>query len=497
MATPRHEPSFDEFRELARHGNVVPVYRTLLADTLTPVSAYEKFARGDYSYLLESASGGEKIARYSFLGSDPFMLFKARGDAVEIARDGAMRTFTSTDPIESLRHEIEQFKAVQVPNLPRFYGGAVGYAAYDAVRYVEHLPNAPKDNLGLPDLYFAFYDLMIVFDHLNKTLLVICSARVGGRDPKIAYEEAIQRIDAAVERLRTPVTKLTDDITPAGEITLPFTSNFSKEDFCHAVEKCKEYIYAGDIFQVVLSQRLQAETKAAPFNIYRALRAINPSPYMFYLKLDDIQLVGSSPEVLVKVESGKVTVRPIAGTRRRGATEAEDTALAKDLLADPKERAEHIMLLDLGRNDIGRISEYNSVRIEEEMIIERFSHVMHMTSTVTGKLAADKTCFDAFRAGFPAGTVSGAPKIRAMEILDELEPVRRCHYAGGVGYIDFRGNLDTCIAIRTIAIKGNTAIVQAGAGIVADSVPEREYEETLNKARGLFRAIQVAEEAFE
>ena len=231
MATPRHEPSFDEFRELARHGNVVPVYRTLLADTLTPVSAYEKFARGDYSYLLESASGGEKIARYSFLGSDPFMLFKARGDAVEIARDGAMRTFTSTDPIESLRHEIEQFKAVQVPNLPRFYGGAVGYAAYDAVRYVEHLPNAPKDNLGLPDLYFAFYDLMIVFDHLNKTLLVICSARVGGRDPKIAYEEAIQRIDAAVERLRTPVTKLTDDITPAGEITLPFTSNFSKEDF--------------------------------------------------------------------------------------------------------------------------------------------------------------------------------------------------------------------------------------------------------------------------
>ena len=497
MAAPRHEPSFPEFEKLAGRGNVVPVYRTLLADTLTPVSAYEKFASGDYSYLLESASGAEKIARYSFLGSDPFMIFKARGNTVEIVRNSAVETTSSPDPIESLRREIEQFKAVQMPHLPRFCGGAVGYAAYDAVRYVEHLPHPPQDTLGLPDLYFAFYDLMIVFDHLNKTILVICSARLDGRDRKEAYDEAVRRIDAAVERLRTPITKLTDDITPAGETTLPFTSNFTKEEYCRAVEKCKEYIYAGDIFQVVLSQRLQARTKAKPFNVYRALRAINPSPYMFYLTLGDLRLVGSSPEVLVKVESGKVTVRPIAGTRKRGASEEEDAALAAELLADPKERAEHIMLLDLGRNDVGRISEYNTVRIEDEMIIERFSHVMHMTSTVTGKLAPGKTCFDAFRAGFPAGTVSGAPKIRAMEILDELEPVRRCHYAGGVGYIDFRGNLDTCITIRTIAIKDGLAIVQAGGGVVADSVPEREYEETLNKARALFRAIQVAEEAFE
>jgi len=497
MPPSRYEPSLAEFESLARVGNVVPVYRTLLADTLTPVSAYGKFARGAYSFLLESASGGEKIARYSFIGSDPFMVFKAREDSVEIARDGTVRSFTSEDPIDSLRQEIEQFKAVQMPALPRFYGGAVGYAAYDAVRYIEHLPDAPPDDLGLPDLYFAFYDLMIVFDHLNKTILVICSARLGGRTPKIAYEEAMMRIDAAVERLRTPVTDLTDDIAPSGEITLPFTSNFSKKDFCKAVEKCKEYICAGDIFQVVLSQRLQAETKAEPFNVYRALRAINPSPYMFYLALDDLRLIGSSPEVLVKVESGKVTVRPIAGTRPRGRDEEEDKALAEELLADPKERAEHVMLLDLGRNDVGRISEYDTVRIEEEMIIERFSHVMHMTSSVTGKLSPGKTCFDAFRACFPAGTVSGAPKIRAMEILDELEPVRRCHYAGGVGYVDFRGNLDTCITIRTIAIKDNVAIVQAGAGIVADSVPEREYEETLNKTKGALRAIQVAEEAFE
>ena len=497
MATPRYEPSLEKFQALAKQGNVVPVYRTLLADTLTPVSAYEKFARGEYSYLLESASGGEKIARYSFLGSDPFMLFKARKEKVEITRDGQTETFSSADAIRTLQEQIEDFKAVQAPKLPRFYGGAVGYMAYDCIRYVEHLPDEPEDPLGLPDLYFAFYDLMIVFDHLNKTILVICAARLDGRDPKDAYEEAVQRIDEAVDRLRTPVTKLSDDITPAGDIAIPFTSNFEKDEFCRCVERCKEYIYSGDILQVVLSQRLSARTRAHPFNIYRALRAINPSPYMFYLKLDDLRLVGSSPEVLVKVESGKVTVRPIAGTRRRGRTEEEDKALEKELLADPKERSEHTMLLDLGRNDVGRVSRYDTVQIEEEMIIERFSHVMHMTSTVTGLLEKGKTCFDAFRACFPAGTVSGAPKIRAMEILDELEPVRRGPYAGGVGYIDFRGNLDTCITIRTIVIKEDTAIVQAGAGIVADSVPEREYEETLNKARGLFRAIQVAEEAFD
>jgi len=498
MAGPHYEPSFEAFCELAEQGNVVPVCRILLADALTPVSAYEKFGRSDYSFLLESASGGEKIARYSMLGSDPFMLFKARRDQVEITRvpGDEIEHFASDDPIGALQEQIARFRAVTLPGLPRFSGGVVGYAAYDAIRYIEHLPDEPPDALGLPDLFFAFYDLMIVFDHLNKTILVICSARLEEDDPRTVYERAVARVDEAVERLRTPVIQLSDDITPRGEITLSFRSNFEKQEFCDAVEKCKEYIYAGDIFQVVLSQRLSARTTADPFNVYRALRVINPSPYMFYLKLSDLRLIGSSPEVMVKVESGKVTVRPIAGTRRRSESEEEDAALAAELLADPKERAEHIMLLDLGRNDVGRVARYQTVKIEEEMIIERFSHVMHMTSTVTGMLDEGKDCFDAFRSCFPAGTVSGAPKIRAMEILDELEPVRRAVYGGAVGYVDFRGNLDTCIAIRTIVLKGDEAIVQAGAGIVADSVPEREYEETLNKARGPFRAIQMAEEAF-
>jgi anthranilate synthase component 1 len=502
MAGVRYKPDLDEFIALSKQGNVVPVCRTLLGDTLTPVSAYEKFARGEYSFLLESAEGGEKLARYSFLGTNPFMVFRARGSEVEIESHGAARKFRSEDPLAELQKQVFAFRAVGVPGLPRFCGGAVGYAAYDAIRYIERLPNVPPDALGLPDLFFAFYDLMVVFDHLQKTVLVICSARVGEEGPRRAYEQALARIDEAVDRLRTPVMKLSDDITPRGEMTLQFRSHFAPEhgkpgqakaEFCRAVEKCKEYILAGDIFQVVLSQRLSALTQAEPFNVYRALRVINPSPYMFYLQMGGLRLVGSSPEVMVKSESGKVTVRPIAGTRPRGATDEEDAALAAELLADPKERAEHIMLLDLGRNDVGRICRYGTVKIEEEMIIERFSHVMHMTSTVTGLLDDGKTCFDAFRNCFPAGTVSGAPKIRAMEILDELEPVKRGPYAGAVGYVDFRGNLDTCIAIRTLVFTGREVFVQAGAGIVADSVPEREYEETLNKARGLFRAIQVAE----
>ncbi len=502
MSAPRFEPSIEQFTQLAAQGNIVPVYRTLLGDTLTPVSAYEKLARGKHSFLLESAAGGEKLARYSFLGTDPFMTFEACGPRVRITaeqREGgaaARREFESRDPISELRSLVGQFRAVQLPRLPRFCGGAVGYAAYDAIRYIEHLPNTPPDALGAPDMFFAFFDLMVVFDHLNKTILVVNSVRLEGRDPRAAYAQAMQRINEAVERLRTPVTELTDDIAPRGEITLPFKSNFKKEEFCAAVEKCKEYILAGDIFQVVLSQRLTARTSAAPFDVYRTLRVINPSPYMFYLHLDELRLIGSSPEVMVKVESGKVTVRPIAGTRKRGASDEEDAALAAEMLADPKERAEHIMLLDLGRNDVGRVARYGTVRIEEEMIVERFSHVMHMTSTVSGMLEEGKDCFDAFRSCFPAGTVSGAPKIRAMQILDEVEPVKRGAYAGAVGYIDFRGNLDTCIAIRTIVMKGQEVIVQAGAGLVADSVPEREYEETLNKARALLRAIQVAEEGF-
>ncbi len=497
MAQARYYPSFEEFTRLSQQGNMVPVYRQLLADTLTPVSAYEKLAVGDHSFLLESASGGEKVARYSFLGTSPFMLFRARDDEVEVSDKNGTKKTRASDPIASLQEQLAAYRQVHLRELPRFSGGAVGYAAYDAVRYVEKLPEPPPDKLGLPDLYFAFYDLMLVFDHLNKTIKVVCNARCDEGDLRAAYDGAVERIDAAVDRLRTPVAKLSDDIRPAGELKLKFRSNFKKEEFMRAVETCKEYIRAGDIFQVVLSQRLSATTSAAPFNIYRALRVINPSPYMFYLVMGDIRLIGSSPEVMVKVESGEMTVRPIAGTRRRGESDEEDADLAEELLNDPKERAEHIMLLDLGRNDVGRVCRFNTVQIEEKMIVERFSHVMHMTSTVTGQLQEGKNAFDAFRAGFPAGTVSGAPKIRAMQILDELEPVRRGPYAGAVGYIDFSGNLDTCIAIRTIVLHGNEAHVQAGAGIVADSQPAREYEETLNKAKGLFRAIEVAEEGFE
>ncbi len=499
----RYKPSFDEFAQLARQGTVVPVYRQLLADTLTPVSAFEKLAQGKFSFLLESATGGEKIARYSFLGSDPFMIFKARGKDVEIIRQpGAVvahdvQRYRSADPIADLQKQLEPFVPAHTGPLPRFTGGAVGYAAYDAVRYIEELPDVPKDTLRVPDMYFGFYDTMVIFDHLNKVIIVVCNARTDQGDLRKAYDSAVARINAIVERLRTPVTKLSDDITTVSEVKRRFSSNFTKEEFMKAVEKCKEYIYAGDIIQVVLSQRLSAETKAAPFDIYRTLRAVNPSPYMFYLHLDDMHLVGSSPEVMVKVEDREVTIRPIAGTRPRGKSDAEDEALARELLADPKERAEHIMLLDLGRNDVGRVSQFGTVKVEEEMIIERFSHVMHMTSTVTGQLQKGMTAFDAMRSGFPAGTVSGAPKIRAMEIIDELEPEKRGPYAGGVGYVDFSGNLDTCIAIRTIVIKGHRAYVQAGAGIVADSDPAREHQETLNKAKALFRAIEAAEEGLE
>jgi anthranilate synthase component 1 len=493
MTTPVHYPSPEDFKALAKQANVVPVYRQLLADTLTPVAAFQKFAGGGQSFLLESASGGEKMGRYSFLGSDPFLTFRAREEKVEITDGKRTKKCSAADPIGELERLIGRFKCARLAALPHFACGAVGYAAYDSVRYVERLPNPPKDDLHLPDLYFMFYDLMVVFDHLNKTLKVVCAARLDGKRPDAAYEEARARVDEMVIRLRTPTTILSDDITVSGEPTFRFESNFKRADYFQAVKACKEYIRAGDIFQVVLSQRLKTRTAADPFKIYRALHAINPSPYLFFLKMDDMHLVGSSPEVMVKVENGKVTVRPIAGTRPRGKTDEEDVALARELQADPKERAEHIMLVDLGRNDVGRVSRFGTVKIEEKMIIERFSHVMHMVSTVTGELRSDKTAFDAFRASFPAGTLSGAPKIRAMEILDELEPTRRNHYGGAVGVIDFLGNMNTCITIRTVLLKGEDAYVQAGGGIVADSVPEREYQETLNKAKALFRAIEAAE----
>ncbi len=472
----------------------MPVYRQLFADTLTPVSAFQKVSETDYAFLLESADGGEKIAKYSTIGSNPFSGFKCKGSNVEIFNKEGITRIETSDPFKVLEQQISKFSPVRVNGLPDFFGGAVGYTSYDSVRYVETLPDSTTDDLNLPDMYFMFYDETIVFDHLNKTIKVVCAAHIDERDIQEVYKDAVNKIDNVTNKLRTPVMTLSDDITEKGELSLKFSSNFKEPDFLKAVEACKEYIRAGDIIQAVLSQRLQTEINAKPINIYRTLRVINPSPYMFYIKMKDLELIGSSPEVMVKVDEGNINVRPIAGTRKRGSTAEEDELLAKELLSDPKELAEHIMLLDLGRNDVGSVSQYDSVSIDEKMVIEKYSHVMHITSSVSGKLRDDKNAFDGLRACLPAGTLSGAPKVRAMEIIDELEQTRRGPYGGAVGYINFSGDINTCITIRTIVLKnGKDAYIQAGAGIVADSIPEMEYQETLNKAKGLLRAIEVAE----
>ncbi len=501
----QHYPNLDEFKQLATKGNLVPVYRQLLADTLTPVSAFQKISEADvsafqkipeaeYAFLLESAAGGEKISRYSILGANPFMEFTVYGNRVEIKREGHEREIMQVqDPLEVLDKEIQAFRPVQIDGLPKFFCCAVGYIGYDTIRYCEQLPNIPSDDLSFADIQMMFYDTVIIFDHLIKTIKVVSAAHIHGDRLENAYDSATHKIDLLVERLRKPVKMfLSDDAPVKGDLQIPFSSNFEKADFLKSVEHCKEYIKAGDIFQVVISQRLQTQTRAEPFDMYRVLRVLNPSPYMFYLKMGDIKLIGSSPEVMVKVEDKKIVVRPIAGTRKRGIDDNEDSLLAQELIADPKERAEHIMLLDLGRNDVGRVSRYGSVHIDEKMVIEKYSHVMHITSSVCGELREGKTAFDALKACLPAGTLSGAPKIRAMEIIDEIEPTKRGPYGGAVGYFDFFGNVNTCITIRTIIMKGNDAYIQAGAGIVADSVPEREYEETLNKAKGMLKAIEIA-----
>jgi anthranilate synthase component 1 len=399
-----------------------------------------------------------------------------------------------------LRRQVEALRAVHLPELPPFCAGAVGYAGYDTVRYFERLPNAPPDDRQVPDLAFAFYDRMVVFDNVAKTIVVVAMARLDrpGATVELAYEDARRRVDVLVEQLATRSADLNlVDIRPEGEVNLEYRSNFTQQQFEKAVEKCVEYIRAGDIFQVVISQRLEMQLTAHPFEIYRTLRIVNPSPFMFYVRTPSVTLVGSSPEVMVRVVDGQVTVRPLAGTRHRGKTEEEDRSLSQELLADPKERAEHVMLVDLGRNDVGRVCRYRSVAVTDVMTIERYSHVMHITSNVCGQLAPGKGAFEALQACLPAGTVSGAPKVRAMEIIDELEPYRRGPYAGAVGYVDFSGNMDTCIALRTIVVQGDKCYVQAGAGIVADSVPASEWQETMNKARGLLKAIELAEKRTE
>lgn len=489
-----HFPDLETFHRLARDVDLVPVFRRLTSDTLTPVTAFHKIDHGLCACLFESVIGGERVGRYNFVAADPFLLLEARGREVVVTSSAGVERFECDDPLGDLERRVAALRAATLPTLPPFAGGAIGYAGYDVVRYSEHLPNAPTDDRGLPDLSFAFFDRMVVFDNITKTITVVAMARVGQGDDASARADACRRVDDLVTLLERPDPDLKlSDIETGGELSIEYQSNFGREDFEAAVSKCVDYIRAGDIFQVVISQRLQHKIHAHPFEIYRTLRVVNPSPFMFYLRTPSVTLVGSSPEVMVRVVEGHVTVRPLAGTRKRGATEEEDQRLAEELLADPKERAEHVMLVDLGRNDVGRVAAYRSVQVSDVMTIERYSHVMHITSNVSGQLAAGKTAFDALRACLPAGTVSGAPKVRAMQIIDELEPHRRGPYAGAVGYVDFRGNMDTCIALRTMVIQGDMAYIQAGAGIVADSVPESEYQETLNKARGLLKAIEITE----
>ncbi|OGL67546.1 MAG: anthranilate synthase component I [Candidatus Tectomicrobia bacterium RIFCSPLOWO2_12_FULL_69_37] len=501
MESERYVPDREAFLKLAKRGNVVPVYREVLADLETPVSAYLKVADGPYAFLLESVEGGEKWGRYCFLGSRPAAVFESKGRKVRLTRRGRTESFEADDPIEALREFMGRYRAVEAPGLPRFWGGAVGYMAYDAVRFIERLPGRAADDLGLPDLVFMITDSLIIFDHVSQRMKVVAHAHLDGIEPEVAYREAVGRIERLIGRLQSsPAAPPREpDSPPAARLSghpvaeaKGLASSFPREGFEAAVAQAVEMIHAGEAIQVVLAQRLESALDVHPFSIYRALRTVNPSPYMFYLALGDTTLVGASPEVLVRLEGDKVEVRPIAGTRRRGKSEEEDRALAEELLADEKERAEHIMLVDLGRNDAGRVCERGTVRVTEQMTIERYSHVMHIVSNVVGTLAAGKDAFDVLRAAFPAGTVSGAPKVRAMEIIEELEPVRRGPYAGAVGYFGFGGNMDTCIAIRTLFAREGKLYLQVGAGIVADSKPAFEYEETINKARGTLRALELA-----
>jgi len=517
----RYYPDFDRFCELAEGVDLVPVYRRLVSDSLTPVTAFHKIDAGRCACLAESVIGGEKVGRYSFVATDPFLEIEAYGNRVTVNSSSGVsasgapiqrtRQFDSPDPLAELRDRVTKVRAATLPGLPPFSSGAVGYAGYDVVRYLERLPNAPPDDRHLPDLAFAFYDQMVVFDHVDKTIVVVAMARLDGDERqgteadgrgargegpglRDAYDQACRRVDELVARLAAKPCDLGPvDISTDDELAIEYTSNFTQADFEAAVRKCVEYIRAGDIFQVVFSQRLELPIRAAPFEIYRTLRVVNPSPFMFYLRTPSVILVGSSPEIMVRVVNGQITTRPLAGTRPRGSTVEQDNRVAEEQLADPKERAEHVMLVDLGRNDVGRVARYGSIKLSDVMTIERYSHVMHITSNVGGELAEGKTAFDALWACLPAGTVSGAPKVRAMEIIDEVEPHRRGPYAGAVGYFDFNGNMDTCITLRTIVIQGNKAYVQAGAGIVADSVPANEWQETLSKARGLLKAIEITE----
>ncbi len=490
-------PSWPKFREIAGRGNLVPIYREILADLETPVSAFLKLGAGPYSYLLESVEGSEKLARYSIIGIDPEVVVRVSGNQAEVERPGkAIRRSKVKDPLEPVEKIFRSFRPVEVEGLPPFYGGAVGFLSYDAVRRFEKLPSTTDDDLELPDACFLFAGTNLIFDNLNHSVKVLTHARTGkGGDIEKEYRNAIHRIESVIEKLRQPIHDRSH--TASEPVTLRYKSTFTKEAFCKQVRRIKRYIKNGDVFQTVLSQRLETVLHSDPFDVYRALRTINPSPYMYYLNFQDMKIIGSSPEVLVKESGGRLELRPIAGTRPRGKDAAEDETLRRDLFSDAKEIAEHVMLVDLGRNDLGRVSEFGTVVTDELMTLEKYSHVMHIVSNITGRLRDGLSPFDVVRACFPAGTVSGAPKIRAMEIIEELEPVRRGIYAGAVGYFGFAGMMDLCIAIRTIVTKGQRAYIGAGAGIVADSVPELEYQETLSKAGALQKALERAARGLE
>ena len=495
-------PMLEDFREKAKSGNTIPVYRSILADMETPVSAFYKLMPDNYAFLLESVEGGENLARYSFLGSQPSVLFHSKGHQVtiEYLEKGETLVQEYEDPLRALEELMQNYRPVHNEELPNFHGGAVGYMSYDMVRFVEELPDSTEDELQLPDCFFMIAEMLLIFDHVNHQIQVVANAHIDG-DVDDAYAEALAKIEALVEKLTAPAEAPLHRNSGVhqeqyDEIISNPESNFTKSDYEAAVRRAKEYIAAGDIIQVVPSQRFSCPVSVDAFEIYRALRMINPSPYMYFLKFNDFDIVGASPEMMVRVEDGIVQTVPIAGTRPRGTTPEEDRELEQTLLSDPKERAEHVMLVDLGRNDLGRVCEYHTVEVTDLMIVERFSHVMHIVSHVIGRLREDLTAFDVLRACLPAGTLSGAPKIRAMEIIDELEPTRRSTYGGTVGYFSFSGSADTAITIRTAVIKDNTAYVQAGGGVVADSVPETEYYETMSKARAMLSAIALAEQGF-
>jgi anthranilate synthase component I len=498
-------PNLDRFTALAAQHDIIPVYRRLLSDTLTPVSAFKLIDDGQSAVLLESVIGGEKVGRYSLLASGARSRLHAIRQELTVTEyvnqssscvSPRTQSEQVADPLESLWQSVSGKRVAILPELPPFSGGAFGYASYDVVRYVENLPNAPRDDRQLPDLDFSLFDDLVIFDHVTKSLFVIAHVHCQQYATVAeAYQAGINRVNGLVSRLQQPSVGLSaTDFQRSQESDsqkLQPLSNFTKESFESAVLRCVEYIKAGDIFQVVIGQRLELPALCEPFEVYRTLRVVNPSPFMFFLRTPAVTLVGSSPEIMCRVIDGVTTVRPLAGTRPRGKTEKEDRELAAELLADPKERAEHVMLVDLGRNDVGRVAKFGSIELTDVMVVERYSHVMHISSSVKGQLRDDMNAMDALKACLPAGTVSGAPKVRAMEIIDEVEPQRRGPYAGAVGYLDYAGNMETCIALRTIVFCNDKIYIQAGAGIVADSVPEMEYQETLNKAGAMLKAIEV------